>query len=98
MVVWAGTWSGAGGISAFIVEGKTAGLHVGKPEDKMGLRGSNTVALTFEDCAIPADNLLGQEGDGFKLAMIALDGGRIGIASHACGVTRAPLDAPLRDA
>ncbi|HKD42719.1 MAG TPA: acyl-CoA dehydrogenase family protein [Myxococcaceae bacterium] len=96
MVVWARTSGGARGISAFIVEGKHPGLHVGKPEDKMGLRGSNTVALTFEDCAIPLDNLLGQEGDGFKLAMIALDGGRIGIASQACGVTRAALEASIR--
>ncbi len=96
MVVWARTSDGARGISAFIVEGKTPGLHIGKPEDKMGLRGSNTAALTFEDCAIPAGNLLGQEGDGFKLAMIALDGGRIGIASQACGVTRAALEASLR--
>jgi len=96
MVVWARTSAGPRGICAFIVEGKTPGLHVGKAEDKMGLRGSNTAALTFEDCAIPADNLLGQEGDGFKLAMIALDGGRIGIASQACGVTRAALEASLR--
>ena len=96
MVVWARTSPGQRGICAFIVEGKTPGLHVGKAEDKMGLRGSNTVSLTFEDCAIPLDNLLGQEGDGFKLAMIALDGGRIGIASQACGVTRAALDASLR--
>lgn len=96
MVVWARTSAGARGICAFIVEGKTPGLHVGKAEDKMGLRGSNTASLTFEDCAIPADNLLGQEGDGFKLAMIALDGGRIGIASQACGVTRAALEASLR--
>ncbi len=62
----------------------------------MGLRGSNTVALTFEDCEIPAENLLGKEGDGFKLAMIALDGGRIGIASQACGVARAALEASVR--
>src|SRR5262249_27176966 len=71
------------------------GLHVGKPEDKMGLRGSNTVSLTFEDCAIPLEEILGAEGDGFKLAMIALDGGRIGIASQACGVTRAALEASV---
>src|SRR5260370_25200042 len=96
MVVWARTTSGQRGICAFIVEGKTPGLHVGKAEDKMGLRGSSTASLTFEDCAIPVDNLLGQEGDGFKLAMIALDGGRIGIASQACGVTRAALEASLR--
>jgi alkylation response protein AidB-like acyl-CoA dehydrogenase len=97
MVVWART-SGEGnkGISCFIVEGGEAGLHIGKHEDKLGLRASNTVSLTFEDCRIPADRLLGQEGDGFKLAMTALDGGRIGIASQACGVTRAALQASVR--
>ena len=97
MVVWAQTGGqGSKGISAFIVEGGTPGLHVGKHEDKMGLRASNTVSLTFEDCAIPEGNLLGKEGDGFKLAMIALDGGRIGIASQACGVARAALEASVR--
>jgi len=95
MVVWARTSAGPRGVSAFVVESKTPGLHVGKPEDKMGLRGSNTVALTFEDCAIPAENILGAEGDGFKLAMIALDGGRIGIASQACGVARAAVEAAV---
>jgi alkylation response protein AidB-like acyl-CoA dehydrogenase len=97
MVVWART-SGEGnkGLSAFIVEGGTKGLIVGKHEDKMGLRASNTVGLTFEDCEIPAENLLGKEGEGFKLAMIALDGGRIGIASQACGVARAALEAAVR--
>ena len=94
MVVWART--SEKGISAFIVEGGTRGLHVGKHEDKMGLRGSNTVGLTFEDLEIPAENLLGKEGDGFKLAMIALDGGRVGIASQACGVARAALEASIR--
>ena len=58
----------------------------------MGLRGSNTVPLQFEDCRLPANALLGQEGQGFKLAMVALDGGRIGIASQACGVARAALE------
>jgi alkylation response protein AidB-like acyl-CoA dehydrogenase len=97
MVVWALTGGqGNKGISAFIVEGGTRGLIVGKHEDKMGLRGSNTVSLTFEDMEIPAENLLGKEGDGFKLAMIALDGGRIGIASQACGVARAALEASIR--
>ncbi|MET0406578.1 MAG: acyl-CoA dehydrogenase family protein, partial [Cystobacter sp.] len=97
MVVWAQTGGqGSRSISAFIVEGGTPGLHVGRHEDKMGLRASNTVGLTFEDCVIPADNLLGKEGDGFKLAMIALDGGRIGIASQACGVARAALEASIR--
>jgi alkylation response protein AidB-like acyl-CoA dehydrogenase len=97
MVVWARTAeAGNKGLSCFIVEGGQKGLVVGKPEDKMGLRGSNTVALTFEDCEVPADRLLAKEGDGFKLAMIALDGGRIGIASQACGVARAALEASVR--
>ena len=97
MVVWART-GGAGnrGLSAFVGEGNPPGLTAGKPEDKMGLRGSNTVPLTFEDCAIPAENLLATEGEGFKLGMIALDGGRIGIASQACGVARAALDASIQ--
>ena len=97
MVVWARTAdTGAKGISCFIVEKDTPGLIVGRHEEKMGLRGSNTVPLTFENCEIPAENLLGNEGDGFKLAMIALDGGRIGIASQACGVARAALDASVK--
>jgi hypothetical protein len=97
MVVWARTGGeGNRGLSAFVVEGGTKGLHVGKHEDKMGLRGSNTVGLTFEDCEIPAGNLLSKEGEGFRLAMIALDGGRIGIASQACGVARAALEASTR--
>ncbi|QRO00059.1 acyl-CoA dehydrogenase family protein [Archangium violaceum] len=96
MVVWARTSpTGNKGLSCFIVEGGTKGLIIGKHEDKMGLRASNTVSLTFEDCVIPAENLLGQEGQGFRLAMTALDGGRIGIASQACGVGRAALDAAV---
>ncbi|MCP3061680.1 acyl-CoA dehydrogenase family protein [Myxococcus sp. K38C18041901] len=96
LVVWART-SGAGnkGLSCFIVEGGTRGLIVGRHEDKMGLRSSNTVPLTFEDCVIPAENLLAAEGQGFRLAMVALDGGRIGIASQACGVARAALEATV---
>ncbi len=97
MVVWARTANtGSKGMSCFIVEGGTPGLIVGKPEDKMGLRASNTVPLTFDNCEIPAENLLSKEGDGFKLAMIALDGGRIGIASQACGVARAALEASIQ--
>lgn len=96
MVVWARTSpTGNKGLSCFIVEGGTKGLIIGKHEDKMGLRASNTVSLTFEDCVIPAENLLGTEGQGFRLAMTALDGGRIGIASQACGVGRAALDAAV---
>jgi alkylation response protein AidB-like acyl-CoA dehydrogenase len=97
MVVWARTaGEGNRGLSAFVVEGGTPGLHVGRAEDKLGLRGSNTVGLSFEHCEVPAANLLGQEGDGFKLAMVALDGGRIGIAAQACGVARAALQASVR--
>lgn len=97
IVVWART-SNAGnkGLSCFIVEGGTKGLHAGKPEDKMGLRGSNTVQLTFENCEVPEDHLLGKEGEGFKLAMTALDGGRIGIGGQACGVARAAIEASVR--
>jgi hypothetical protein len=97
MVVWARSGGpGAAGLSAFIVEGGTKGLIVGRHEDKMGLRGSTTVPLQFEECRLPGDALLGQEGQGFKLAMMALDGGRIGIASQACGVARASLAASVR--
>jgi len=97
MVVWARTGGpGSRGLSAFVVEGGTPGLQVGPPEDKLGLRASNTVPLVFEDCAVPGSALLGAEGEGFKLAMMALDGGRIGIASQACGVARAALEATVR--
>jgi alkylation response protein AidB-like acyl-CoA dehydrogenase len=98
MVVWARTdrSSGARGISCFLVEGGTRGLTPGKPEDKLGLRASNTVPLTFEDCEIPAENLMGDVGQGFRWAMVALDGGRIGIASQAIGIARAALDASVR--
>ena len=74
------------GISAFIVERGTPGFTVGEPEDKMGIRGSSTCELIFEDCRIPKENLLGREGKGFAIAMKTLDGGRIGIASQALGI------------
>jgi alkylation response protein AidB-like acyl-CoA dehydrogenase len=83
------------GISAFVVEKGTDGFHVGKEEDKMGLRSSDTVELVFEDCRVPAKNLLGNEGDGFVIAMASLDGGRIGIASQAVGLAQACLDAAV---
>ncbi|MDP2271156.1 MAG: acyl-CoA dehydrogenase family protein [Archangium sp.] len=97
MVVWART-SNAGnkGLSCFLVEQGTPGLTIGKAEDKMGLRGSNTVPLVFENMEVGEDRLLGREGDGFKLAMVALDGGRVGIASQACGVGRAAIEASVR--
>ncbi|OAH54407.1 MULTISPECIES: acyl-CoA dehydrogenase [Bacillaceae] len=80
------------GISAFIVEKDTAGLIIGKDERKMGLHGSRTVQLTFEDMIVPAENLLGEEGDGFKIAMANLDGGRIGIAAQALGIAEAAFE------
>jgi len=83
------------GISAFIVERDTLGFSVGKTEDKMGLCASDTTDLHFEDCRIPEKNLLGQVGDGFKVAMTALDGGRIGIAAQSVGVAQAALDAAV---
>ncbi len=83
------------GISAFVVEKGTPGFKVGKEEDKMGLRASDTVELIFEDCRVPAENLLGQEGDGFLIAMASLDGGRIGIASQSVGLAQACLDAAV---
>ncbi|UJR81427.1 acyl-CoA dehydrogenase family protein [Sandaracinus amylolyticus] len=92
-VVWARTGGpGTKGISAFLVEKDTPGLSVGHHEDKMGLRGSSTTALHFDRCRIPASALLGQENGGFKIAMMALDGGRIGIASQALGIGEAALE------
>ncbi|OMP66562.1 acyl-CoA dehydrogenase [Domibacillus epiphyticus] len=77
------------GISAFVVEKGTPGLVIGKEERKMGLHGSSTVQVTFEDARIPAENMLGQEGKGFNIAMANLDGGRIGIAAQALGIAEA---------
>jgi alkylation response protein AidB-like acyl-CoA dehydrogenase len=95
-IVWARTSpEGNKGISAFLVEGGTRGLSAGKPEEKMGLRGSNTVSLTFEDVEIPESALLATIGAGFRIAMVALDGGRIGIASQALGIGRAALAAAV---
>jgi butyryl-CoA dehydrogenase len=84
------------GISAFLVEQGTPGLRVGPLEDKMGLRASDTADLIFEDCRIPAENRLGNEGDGFLIAMTGLDGGRIGIAAQSLGVAQAAFDAAVR--
>ena len=84
------------GISAFIVGKDAPGFIVGREEDKMGLRASDTTDLIFEDCRVPAENLLGKEGDGFKIAMTALDGGRIGIAAQSIGVATAAFEAAVR--
>ena len=77
--------------SAFIVERTDPGFSVGKAEDKMGIRGSSTCELIFEDCRIPKDRMLGVRGKGFQLAMATLDGGRIGIASQALGIAEGAL-------
>ncbi|MBE9545223.1 MAG: acyl-CoA dehydrogenase [Proteobacteria bacterium] len=84
------------GISAFLIEQGTPGLKVGPLEDKMGLRASDTVDLIIEDCRIPAANRLGNEGDGFLIAMTGLDGGRIGIAAQSVGVATAAFDAAVQ--
>ncbi|MGA8178594.1 MAG: acyl-CoA dehydrogenase family protein [Desulfobacterales bacterium] len=84
------------GISAFIVEKGAPGLQVGHEEDKMGLRASDTTDLIFNNCKVPVENRLGEEGDGFKIAMKALDGGRIGIAAQSLGVAQAAFDASLK--
>jgi alkylation response protein AidB-like acyl-CoA dehydrogenase len=78
-------------LSAFLVTKGMPGFKVGRHEEKMGLRASNTVELLFDDCRIPKENLLGKEGSGFKIAMVALDSGRIGIASQSLGIARACL-------
>lgn len=83
---------GSRGVSAFIVEKGTEGLVIGKDEHKMGLHGSRTVQLTFEDMKVPAGNLLGKRGDGFRIAMNNLDVGRIGIAAQALGIAEAAFD------
>lgn len=84
------------GISAFIVEKGTPGFSFGKKEKKMGIRSSPTCELVFENCRIPAGNLLGKEGEGFKIAMKTLDGGRIGIAAQALGIAQGAYDEALK--
>jgi butyryl-CoA dehydrogenase len=96
LIARTGTEKGSKGLSAFIVEKGTPGYSVGSKEDKLGLRASNTVELLFNDCRVPKENLLGKPGAGFKIAMVALDSGRIGIASQALGMTRACLDESIK--
>jgi butyryl-CoA dehydrogenase len=84
------------GISAFIVEKGTKGFTVGKEEHKMGIRGSNTCELVFEDVRVPVANRLGEEGQGFKIAMTVLDAGRIGVAAQAVGIAQAAYEAALK--
>ncbi|GMG16214.1 unnamed protein product [Phytophthora fragariaefolia] len=83
------------GISAFIVPTDAPGFSLGKKEDKLGIRGSSTGNLIFEDVEIPKESLLGKEGDGFKIAMITLDSGRIGIASQSLGIAQASFDCAI---
>ncbi|MBN2282658.1 MAG: acyl-CoA dehydrogenase [Deltaproteobacteria bacterium] len=92
LIARTGDQKGNRGLSAFVIEKDFQGFLVGKKEEKLGLRASDTVELIFDDCVVPKENLLGREGQGFKVAMIALDSGRIGIASQSLGIARACLD------
>ena len=97
LIVWArtgplATHPGTKGVSCFLVEPGTPGFSVGKHEDKMGIRGSTTVSLLFDECTVPSSALLGEENRGFRIAMMALDGGRLGISSQAIGIASAALD------
>jgi len=87
---------GTRGISAFIVERGTPGFTIGKEEKKLGIRGSSTCELIFENCEIPKENLLGKVGKGFGLAMKTLDGGRIGIAAQALGIAQGAMDETVK--
>jgi len=97
-LIFARTEKAAGnrGLSAFIVERGVPGLVIGNPEDKMGLRGSDTVSLSLEDLRVPADQRLGEEGEGFKIAMSMLDAGRIGVGAQALGVMCAAFGEAVR--
>lgn len=87
--------AGVKGMSAIIVDRGTPGFSIGKVEDKMGIRGAAVSELIFEDCVVPVSNLIGKEGEGFKIAMSALDGGRIGIAAQALGIAEAAIEASV---
>ena len=97
VIVFALTEKGIGhkGVSAFIIEKGTPGLSTGKKEEKLGIRGSDTCELFFENCKIPKENLIHEEGSGFRIAMKALNGGRIGIGAQALGIAQASLDRAL---
>ncbi|MCT4635699.1 MAG: acyl-CoA dehydrogenase [Rickettsiales bacterium] len=87
---------GLKGISAFIVETNSPGFSVGKNEDKMGIKGTVTSELIFENVKVPRENLLGREGKGFKIAMATLDGGRLGIAAQALGIAQGAMDETVK--
>lgn len=97
-IVFATTDVAAGhkGISAFVVPMPSKGLSLGKKEEKLGIRASSTCNLIFEDCRLPKEYLLGEEGQGFKIAMMTLDGGRIGIAAQALGIAQAAFEAAVK--
>ena len=97
VIVFALTTKGIGykGVSAFCVEKGTPGLTTGKKEEKLGIRGSDTCELYFENCKVPIENLIQEEGSGFHIAMKTLDGGRIGIGAQAVGIAQASLDRAL---
>lgn len=91
-ITFARTGEGKEGISAFIVERDTPGFSIGKVEEKMGLHGTGTVTLSFDNCQVPKEQLLGEEGEGFKIAMANLNVGRIGIGAQSLGVAEAALE------
>jgi alkylation response protein AidB-like acyl-CoA dehydrogenase len=88
--------AGKKGISVLLVEAGTPGLRVGRKEEKMGQRGSDITEILLEECRVPAENLLGNEGDGFRIMLASLDGGRVGIASNSCGLARAALESSVQ--
>ena len=94
VLVFAITEKGVGhkGISCFLVEKSFDGFEVGKPEDKLGIRSSDTTELYFDNVCVPKTHLIGEEGEGFKIALSTLDGGRIGIAAQALGIAQSALD------
>lgn len=87
---------GTRGMSAIVVDRGTPGFTVGKREEKLGIRGADISELIFEDCRVPRSNLIGKEGDGFKIAMAALDGGRIGMAAQGLGIADAAIEASIK--
>ena len=98
VLVFAVTEKGIGhkGVSCFIVEKEFDGFESGKAEDKLGIRASDTCELYFDNVKVPSENRIGKEGEGFKIALATLDGGRIGIASQALGIAKASLDASVK--
>ena len=88
--------AGTKGMSAIVVDRNTPGFSVGKLENKMGLRGANVSELIFQDCRVPKSNLLGKEGEGFKIAMMTLDGGRVGVGAQALGIAEGAYNAAVQ--